>query len=169
MSFLHLGSGITLRGTTLGSQVTQLSFGQLNRATSSDSVSMFFALSIQEQPENVSQVDKGIFPVIGNNTTSEQHKQLSSLLNSFRPVFEILQGLPPVRPFDHQIPLITDSASVNVKPYRYLRFQKTEIERLVKEMLDQGIIRPSNSPFSSPVLLVKKRMVHGAFVLIIEL
>ena len=66
-------------------------------------------------------------------------------------------GLPPILSKQHQITLKNGSNPINVRPYRYPQIQKEEIERLVADMLQTGIIQPSRSPFSSPVLLVKKK------------
>jgi hypothetical protein len=38
----------------------------------------------------------------------------------------------------------------------YPYYQKFEIEKLIKELLAMGTIRPSQSSFSLPVLLVRK-------------
>jgi len=65
--------------------------------------------------------------------------------------------LPPLRDHDHKIPLKTGSEAVNLRPYRYSGLQKDSLERMVTEMLDTGIIRTSNSPFASLVILVKKK------------
>ena len=81
---------------------------------------------------------------------------LHELLGSFNDVFEEPKGLPPTRSHDHKILLKEDSTPVCVRPYRYPYFQKTEIEKIVRELLQSGVIRPSQSPFSSPVLLVRK-------------
>jgi hypothetical protein len=80
----------------------------------------------------------------------------TELLKLFEDVFAEPQGLPPSRSHDHAIILKNDAKPVCVRPYRYPYFQKEEIEKIVRELLDSGVIIPSQSPFSSPVLLVRK-------------
>lgn len=50
---------------------------------------------------------------------------------------------------------------MNIIPYRYPPTLKDEIEKQITQMLQAGIIRPSSSEFSSPVLLVRKK--DGSF------
>jgi hypothetical protein len=81
---------------------------------------------------------------------------LKRLLDSYDDVFAAPTGLPPARSCDHRIHLKPTADPVAVRPYRYPQLQKDELERQCEAMLQQGIIRPSTSPFSAPVLLVKK-------------
>jgi hypothetical protein len=81
---------------------------------------------------------------------------LERLLLSYADVFEEPQGLPPARPCDHRIHLKPATEPVAVRPYRYPQLQKDELESQCATMLQQGVIRHSTSPFSAPVLLVKK-------------
>ena len=83
--------------------------------------------------------------------------EVSQLLDEYQSVFAPPTGYPPARHFDHPIPLIPGATPVQVRPYRYPPSVKDEIERQVAEMLQSGIIQPSTSPFSSTVLLVKKK------------
>ncbi|XP_062114581.1 uncharacterized protein LOC133825687 [Humulus lupulus] len=84
-------------------------------------------------------------------------KEGHGLLTKFAAVFEEPKQLPPYRGVDHRVFLQLSTKPINVRPYRYPHFQKDVIEKLVKEMSDVGFIRPSTSPYSSPVLLVKKK------------
>lgn len=79
------------------------------------------------------------------------------LLQEFAGAFQATVGLPPRRDADHRIPLIPGAQPVKSRPYRYTPDQKNEIERQVYEMLANGIIQRSHSPFASPVLLVRKK------------
>nr|KYP37263.1 Transposon Ty3-I Gag-Pol polyprotein [Cajanus cajan] len=62
-----------------------------------------------------------------------------------------------MKEIDHKIPIKAGTDPISVRPYRYPHIQKNEIEKQVTEMLSTGVIRSSNSPYSSPVILVKKK------------
>lgn len=51
-----------------------------------------------------------------------------------------------------------NSKPVYTKSYRYPQIHKEEVRTQVSKMLEQGIIRPSNSPWSSPVWVVPKKL-----------
>jgi hypothetical protein len=84
-------------------------------------------------------------------------QEIQQLIEEFVVVFEVPSDLPPTRNCDHSIPLIEDAQPVRMRPYRFAPALKDEIERQVSEMLKNGLIQKSNSPFSSLVLLVKKK------------
>ncbi|GKB08227.1 hypothetical protein Tco_0836511, partial [Tanacetum coccineum] len=90
-------------------------------------------------------------------TAGPRLAELEQLLLRFDSLFQVPTTLPPHRLIDHHIHLLPDTKPVNVRPYRYLHYQKEGMEKLVNEMLSQVIIRFSQSPFSSPSLLIKKK------------
>ena len=92
-----------------------------------------------------------------NDEVLTVEESVAAVLKSFEDVFEWPETLPPRRVIEHQIHLKKGSDPVNVRPYRYAYQQKAEMKRLVEEMLASGVIRPSTSPYSSPVLLVRKK------------
>ena len=94
--------------------------------------------------------------------------EMEQLLFHYNTIFQVPTALPPPKVHDHHIPLEPNVRPVNVQPYRNPHIQKNKIERVVKEMLETGIIRPSSSSFFSLVLLVKKKDGYGVFVLITE-
>ena len=82
---------------------------------------------------------------------------LQKVLDKYSKVFDTPKGLPPTWDHDHNINLIPRSVPPNIRLYRYPYAQKSEIERMVVEMLEVGIIRPSQSSFSAPVAMVLKK------------
>ena len=72
-------------------------------------------------------------------------------------MFETPKGIPPIHDHDHDIHLIPGSVPPNIQPYRYPYVQKSEIECMIVEMLEPGIIQPSQSSLSAPIVLVHKK------------
>lgn len=52
---------------------------------------------------------------------------------------------------------LTSNQPIVRRPYRLAESEKQELRQLIEALLAEGTIRPSSSPYSSPVLMVKKR------------
>lgn len=103
------------------------------------------------------------------NCSQKMNSTLQLLLTEFGDIFLEPTKLPPIRDnHNHKIPLLEGANPVNQRPYRYALYQKNEINKMVQDMLKSGTIQPSCSPYASPVVLVKKRMIRGDSVLITE-
>ena len=50
-----------------------------------------------------------------------------------------------------------DAGPIRSRPYRYSASERGTISTLVQEMVDAGVAAPSDSPWSSPVVLVRKK------------
>ena len=86
------------------------------------------------------------------------HKpQVDKLLEVFQDIFQEPTTLPPKRDCDHAINLEPGAPVVNQRNYRMPYNQKNALENITKELIAKGIIRLSNSPYSSPAILVRKR------------
>ncbi|XP_058766610.1 uncharacterized protein LOC131640216 [Vicia villosa] len=169
ITFTHKDSPITLKGDpkTLPTLTT---FHQLRHLIHTNSVASFHLMTfIQHETPNPNPPnlhEQADFPSSLNppkfKPPSHEHNQqinphITSLIQKYPTVFQGSLNLPPPRPFDHRIPLLPNSPPINVKPYRYPHCQKEAMTSLIQDMLKEGLIVPSNSPFSSPVLLVKKK------------
>jgi hypothetical protein len=86
----------------------------------------------------------------------EREEGMEQIFEEHEVIFAKFRELPPPPSYDYRIILQKGSGPVSVIPYQYPFYQKTEIEEQVKDMLERGIICPSDNPYSSPVLLVKK-------------
>jgi hypothetical protein len=83
--------------------------------------------------------------------------KIQQVLHAYADVFSDKVGLPPKRNADHKIPLHPNSKPPNVRPYKIPHKQKDEVDKLIKAMLQDNIIRPNSRPYSSPAILVRKK------------
>jgi hypothetical protein len=85
-------------------------------------------------------------------------QDFQSIISKHQVIFSTPQGLPPsCGVHDHSIPFVSESLPPNICPYRHPFSQKNEIEKMVQELLNAGVIRPSTSPYSSPMVMVLKK------------
>jgi hypothetical protein len=141
MKFSLEGKEIELRGITgkPSKVISSNSMTKLLKKGHQGIIAQLFSLDVQTSKPSIPQ-------------------DLQRIIDKHSKVFEdIPKGLPPTRNPDHEIRLIPRSVPPNIRPYKYPYAQNSEIERKVEEMLEAGIIRPSQSSYSAPMVMVLKK------------
>jgi hypothetical protein len=89
----------------------------------------------------------------------EFEDKLKTLLDRFKDVVPpkgTKPAFPPVREVDHKIELVPGTEPPNQCVYRMDQLELAELKRQLADLLDRGFIKPSTSPFGSPILFVKR-------------
>lgn len=80
--------------------------------------------------------------------------------------FKDIPGLPPEREVEFSIDLMLGAGPISLAPYRMSLVELNELKEQIQDLLSQGFIRPSASPWGALVLLVKKK--DGTFRMCID-
>lgn len=93
-----------------------------------------------------------------DHINTKQRYKLESLIHSFKDIF-YSEGdtLSFTHEIQHEIPTNSNQPTYS-KIYRYPKVHEKEIEHQIEEMLEQGIIVESNSPYNSPLWIVPKKV-----------
>jgi hypothetical protein len=86
----------------------------------------------------------------------KQQSALINLLKEFSDIFANDSQPGTTHLVSHTIET-GDAKPINQMPYRAGRREKQEIEKQIKELMKHKIIRPSKSPWASPVILISKK------------
>lgn len=88
---------------------------------------------------------------------NEERDALINVCSEYRDVFYTPdQNMTFTSDIKHRIET-TDDIPIYTKSYRYPFVHKEEVTKQINEMLEKNIIRPSNSPWSSPIWIVAKK------------
>jgi hypothetical protein len=129
-----------------------LSALQLKRA-SRKGASVFAILLKEMDPD-----DDNSDPNPGPTELSFCAPEFSSLVSEFSDVFQPPpKGLPPERSVVHTIPIEPGARPPTRPIYPMSQPELAELKRQLDELIEKGYIEPSTSPYSAPILFVKKK------------
>lgn len=92
-----------------------------------------------------------------SHLNEEEKQQLTNLLTNFQDLFQ-----PPDNKLSFTTKIkadirTTDDNPIYSKSYPYPQALKQEVEKQINKLLNDGIIRPSRSPYNSPIWIVPKK------------
>ena len=85
--------------------------------------------------------------------------KLKKIIHEYRDIFpeQLPKGIPPPRVVEHAINVEPGSKPSYRPPYRLGPAEQDELEEQIRDLLAQGFIHPSCSPYGAPVLFVPKK------------
>ena len=84
---------------------------------------------------------------------------MDAVLKEYAELFpeQLPKGKPPKRAVEFEIRIKEDTTPPSKPPYRLSPKEHEELQAQIDDLLAQGHIRPSNSPYGAPVLFVPKK------------
>lgn len=111
---------------------------------------------------------ENVKPQMGDALSDDEKLKLLNLLNEFRDCFaQDTSELGKTNITEMGIDL-SDDKPVTYRPYRLSYAEREQVRNMIQDLLDNGIIQESTSPFSSPILLIKKKKT-GDYRLCVDL
>jgi predicted aspartyl protease len=97
-----------------------------------------------------------------------EHPLARQLVAKYKDVFvsELPSGLPPHRDIEFRIETVEGEKPPSIPPYKMSGHELEHLSKLIKELLDKKLIRPSESPYGAPVILIRKK--DGSFRLCLD-
>ena len=92
--------------------------------------------------------------VIASTLSVVEQRQLCELLQEFSPVIQTTPGRTTMA--EHEI-YVGDTPPIRQRPYRIPYSRRDIVREEVEKMLADRVIRPSTSPWASPIVLVQKK------------
>ncbi|XP_070049750.1 uncharacterized protein [Nicotiana tomentosiformis] len=106
-------------------------------------------------------INKGcIYYLVWVTDTDAEVPTLESVLvvNEFPGFFpDELPRIPPNREIDFGIDVMPDTHPIFIPPYKMAPTELKELKEQLRDLLEKGFIRPSVSPWGTPILFVRKK------------
>lgn len=103
------------------------------------------------------ELEKGDFKYFNEEVSIEDGQTLLRLVNEYRDCFAMnLDELGCTQLATMELQEVEDSAPVVCKPYKTSNSDREAIAEIVSEWKKQGIVKETDSPYASPVILVRQ-------------
>jgi hypothetical protein len=101
---------------------------------------------------------RDVAPKTQDHASSPHSSVVDPILEEFQDILKGLPaGLPPTRALDHHIRLVPGFVPPPSRLYPLSAAKLLELKEQLTGLLEQGYIRPSESPYGAPILSVSKK------------